>query len=63
MGYVWSRWPCVRLESEELHYPVSLAARYGASVEKETRDFERVYARFEPSRRERPSYWPSFSVA
>jgi uncharacterized cupin superfamily protein len=47
-----------RLESEELHYPVSeLAARYGASVEEETSDFEQVYNRFEPSRRERPSYW------
>ena len=56
--------PCVilmagaRLKNEELHYPVSeLAARYGASVEEETSDFEQVYARFEPSRRERPSYW------
>jgi hypothetical protein len=56
--------PCVilmdggRLKNEELHYPVSeLAARYGASVEEETSDFEQVYARFEPSSRERPSYW------
>jgi uncharacterized cupin superfamily protein len=56
--------PCVilmvgaRLEHEELHYPVSeLAARYGASVEEETSDFGQVYPRFEPSRRERPSYW------
>jgi uncharacterized cupin superfamily protein len=56
--------PCVilmagaRLENEHLHYPVSeLAARYEASVEVETSDFEQVYARFEPSRRERPSYW------
>ena len=47
-----------RLASEELHYPVSeLAARYGASVEQETSDFEQVYPRFEPPRRERPSYW------
>jgi uncharacterized cupin superfamily protein len=47
-----------RLASEELHYPVSeLAARYGASVEKETSDFEDVYPRFEPSRPERPSSW------
>jgi len=47
-----------RLEHEELHYPVSeLAARYGASVEEETTDFEQVYPRFEPSRRGRPSYW------
>jgi uncharacterized cupin superfamily protein len=56
--------PCVilmagaRLEDERLHYPVSeLAARYGASVEEETTDFAHVYPRFEPSRRERPSYW------
>jgi uncharacterized cupin superfamily protein len=56
--------PCVilmagaRLENEQLHYPVSeLAARYGASVEEETSDFKQVYVRFEPSRRERPSYW------
>ena len=47
-----------RLEHEELHYPVSeLAARYGAGVEEETSDFEQVYPRFAPSRRERPSYW------
>ena len=47
-----------RLAEEELHYPVSeLAARYGASVEDETTDFAQVYPRFEPSRRERPSYW------
>jgi hypothetical protein len=46
------------LENEQLHYPVSeLAARYGASVEVETSNFEHVYTRFEPSRRERPSYW------
>jgi uncharacterized cupin superfamily protein len=56
--------PCVilmagaRLDDERLHYPVSeLAARYGASVEEETTDFAQVYPRFEPSRRERPSYW------
>ena len=56
--------PCVilmagaRSANERLHYPVSeLAARYGASVEEETSDFEQVYVRFEPSRRERPSYW------
>jgi uncharacterized cupin superfamily protein len=47
-----------RLAEEQLHYPVSeLAARYGASVEEETTDSEQVYVRFEPSRRERPSYW------
>jgi uncharacterized cupin superfamily protein len=56
--------PCVilmvgaRLKTEELHYPVSeLALRYRAGVEEETTDFEQVYPRFEPSRRERPSYW------
>ena len=56
--------PCVilmvgaRLQEERLHYPVSeLAARYGASVDEETTDFEQVYPRFEPSRPERPSYW------
>jgi len=35
----------------------ALAAHYRASVEEETSDFKRVYVRFEPSRRERPSYW------
>lgn len=56
--------PCVilmvgaRLENEQLHYPVSeLAARYGASAEEETSDFDDVYVRFEPSRPKRPSYW------
>ena len=41
-------------------YPVSeLAARYGASAEEETSDPNQAYtdAKFEPSRRERPSYW------
>ena len=43
----------------QLRYPVSeLAARYGASVDEETSDPEQAYVgRFEPSRRERPSYW------
>jgi uncharacterized cupin superfamily protein len=58
--------PCVilmaggRSEDTQLLYPVSeLAARYGASVEEETSDPKQAYARaqFEPSRRERPSYW------
>ncbi len=56
--------PCVilmagaRTEDELLHYPVSeLAERYGASAEEETPDFKQAYARFEPSQRERPSYW------
>ena len=39
-------------------YPVSeLAAHYGASAEEETSDPKQAYAGFEPSRRERPSYW------
>jgi uncharacterized cupin superfamily protein len=39
-------------------YPVSeLAARYGASAKEETPDPDRAYVGFEPSRRERPSYW------
>jgi uncharacterized cupin superfamily protein len=39
-------------------YPVSeLAARHGASVERETSDPDEAYAEWEPSRRERPSTW------
>ena len=39
-------------------YPVSeLAARYGASAENETAEPDEAYVDFEPSRRERPSYW------
>ena len=56
--------PCVilmvgaRSEPWEVHYAVSeLAARYGASAEEETSDPRQAYAGFEPSRRERPSYW------
>jgi uncharacterized cupin superfamily protein len=56
--------PCVilmagaRLAEEKLHYPVSeLAARYKASVDEETTEFEQVYPRFEPPRPGRPSYW------
>jgi uncharacterized cupin superfamily protein len=42
----------------EARYPVSeLAARYSASVEKETSDPGRVYAAAERFRRERPPYW------
>jgi uncharacterized cupin superfamily protein len=42
----------------EARYPVSeLAARYGASVEKETSDPGQVYATAERFRRERPPYW------
>jgi uncharacterized cupin superfamily protein len=62
--------PCVilmagaRTEDERLHYPVSeLAARYGASAEEETTDGKQAYARFEPSKRERPSYWDRLSWA
>ena len=53
-----------RLAEERLHYPVSeLATRYAASVDEETSDFERVYPRFEPSRRERPSTWDTLPWA
>ena len=41
-----------------VRYPVSeLAARHGASVERETSDPDEAYAGWEPSRRERPSTW------
>ena len=56
--------PCVvlmagaRSKDEQLLYPVSeLAARYGASAEKETPDPKVAYARFERPERARPSYW------
>ena len=41
-----------------VRYPVSeLAARYGASVERETSSPDEAYAEWEPSRRGRPSFW------
>ena len=47
-----------RTKDEQLLYPVSeLAARYGASAEKETPDPREAYARFERATRGRPSYW------
>jgi uncharacterized cupin superfamily protein len=47
-----------RSENWKVLYPVSeLAARYGASAEHETSDPDQAYTDFEPSRRERPSYW------
>ncbi len=56
--------PCVilmagaRTEPWQVLYPVSdLAARYGASAKEETADAGQAYVGFEPSRRERPSYW------
>jgi uncharacterized cupin superfamily protein len=57
--------PCVifmagaRSEDTRIVYPVSeLAARHDASVSEETSDPRQAYVgRFEPSRRERPSYW------
>jgi uncharacterized cupin superfamily protein len=62
--------PCVilmvgaRSEPWQVLYPVSeVAARYGASTEEETSDPQEAYARFEPSRRERPSYWDSLPWA
>ena len=58
--------PCVilmaggRSENWQVLYPVSeLAARYGASAEKETPNPDEAYVGFEPSRRERPPYWDS----
>ena len=48
----------VRMEDEQLLYPVSeLAARYGASADEETSEPRRAYAPFERPRGERPSYW------
>jgi uncharacterized cupin superfamily protein len=42
----------------EVLYPASeLAARHGASAAEETPDPDKAYVGFEPSRRERPSYW------
>jgi quercetin dioxygenase-like cupin family protein len=55
--------PCVMLMvgarlSPEARYPTSeLAARYGASVERETSDPEQAHATAERFRRERPPYW------
>jgi hypothetical protein len=47
-----------RGETWSVVYPVSeLAARHGASAETETTDPSQAYTGFEPSRRERPSYW------
>ncbi|HLB20073.1 MAG TPA: cupin domain-containing protein [Gaiellaceae bacterium] len=59
------RGPCailmagVRSEDVALHYPLSeFAARYDASAHMESSNPDDVYPdRFEPSRRERPSYW------
>lgn len=56
--------PCVilmagaRTPDEQLLYPVSeLAARYGASAERETPSPEEAYARFERPQQRRPPYW------
>ena len=50
--------------SAGVRYPVSqLATRYGASVEEETSDPERVYATAERFRRERPPFWPQLPWA
>ncbi|MFL5919118.1 MAG: cupin domain-containing protein [Gaiellaceae bacterium] len=56
--------PCVilmaggRSDDWRVRYIVSeLAARYGASVAEETSDPREAYVGWEPSRRERPSYW------
>jgi len=63
--------PCAILmvggrSSQEIRYPVSdLAARHGASVEEETTDPREAYTvmGFQPSRRERPSYWDALPWA
>ena len=56
--------PCVifmvgaRGEDWHVRYPVSeLAARFGASAAQEVSSPREAYTDFEPSRRERPSYW------
>jgi uncharacterized cupin superfamily protein len=55
--------PCVILmvgsrSGPEVRYPASgLAARYGASVAKETSDWRQAYATIERFRRERPPTW------
>ncbi len=56
--------PCVILMAGarsgdwRVRYPVSeLAAQYEASAQEETTDPRQAYTAFEPSRRERPSYW------
>ena len=47
-----------RPADEQLRYPVSeLAARYGASAERETTDPDEAYVGFEPGRFARPGYW------
>jgi uncharacterized cupin superfamily protein len=47
-----------RSDDEQLLYPVSeLAARYGASAEKETPDPRQAYAAFERPKPGKPSYW------
>lgn len=58
--------PCVILMAGgrsmpwEVVYPASeLAARHGASAKEDTPDPDQAYVGFEPSRRERPSYWAS----
>jgi len=54
----------VRDEDEQLLYPVSeLAARHGASAEKESPDPRQAYARFEDPRPGRPDYWASLPWA
>jgi quercetin dioxygenase-like cupin family protein len=47
-----------KAEGPHVRYPASeLAARFGASVEKETTDPEAAYATAEWFRKQRPSYW------
>ncbi len=47
-----------RAEDGQIVYPVSeVALRHGAGAEVETNNPDEAYTGFEPSRRERPSYW------
>jgi uncharacterized cupin superfamily protein len=47
-----------RPENWQVRYPVSeLASRYGAGAKAEASNPRDAYTDFEPSRRERPSYW------
>jgi uncharacterized cupin superfamily protein len=53
-----------RTGDSTVRYPVSeVAARYGASVEREVTSPGEAYADFEWSRRERPSYWDALPWA
>jgi uncharacterized cupin superfamily protein len=53
-----------RRQPWEVVYPVhEVAQKHGASAAEETSDPDVAYANHEPSRRERPSYWPQLPWA